>query len=475
MSASRPPPAPAPPAIPGEPERIELRTAVPGPRTEELRARHGRHQDARTVHVYQNATKSLGNYLVDADDNVLLDVYGHIGAVALGYNHPALLEAWRSGKLDWAAGFRPALGVAPPVEWVELVEKTFMRIAPRGLTGLFTCTSGAEAIENAIKAAFVRHAHKRRGGAAPKDAELLMCMQNHQPGASAFKVLSFEGAFHGRTLGALSLTRSKAIHKLDFPAFPWPAVPFPQLQYPDADYEAQNREAEARVLDAVKGIMRTHRGDLAAVIVEPIQGEGGDRWASASFFRELRKMTLDEGVALIVDEVQTGGGATGAWWAHEAWALEQPPDIVTFSKKMQLGGFYCSSEFFPREPYRIFNTFLGDPIRAAQLATIVDVVERDGLLPTAVTTGAWFLQGLGELVQRYPAFLGGARGRGMFLAVDAANPDVLNRLLPGLKSRGLEVGSSGTRTIRFRPALVFGPRHAAEALAVLEDACKAMP
>src|SRR5439155_1108773 len=89
-----------------------------------LRARHGRYQDARTVHLYQDARKSLGNYLVDVDENVLLDLYGHIAALPVGYNHPDLLAAWRSGRFDWAAGFRPALGIAPPAEWVDLVENT---------------------------------------------------------------------------------------------------------------------------------------------------------------------------------------------------------------------------------------------------------------------------------------------------------------------------------------------------------------
>ena len=153
--------------IPGEPERVSMKTAIPGPRTEALRARHGRYQDARTVHVYQDARKSLGNYLVDVDGNVMLDVYGHIASVPVGYNHPDLMAAWKSGRFDWAAGYRPALGVAPAPEWVDLVERTLMRIAPRGLTKLFTVTTGSEAVENAIKAAFLRHARVRRGGAEP--------------------------------------------------------------------------------------------------------------------------------------------------------------------------------------------------------------------------------------------------------------------------------------------------------------------
>src|SRR5262249_26275460 len=151
-----------------------------------------------------------------------------------------------------------------------------------------------------------------------------------------FKVVSFEGGFHGRSLGALSLTRSKPIHKVDIPAFPFPAIPFPALTFPLAEHAAENRAAEERSLDALEAVFQAHPNEIAAVIIEPIQGEGGDRHASAAFFCELRRRTAERGVALIFDEVQTGGGATGSMWAHEAFDLPSPPDVVTFSKKMQL-------------------------------------------------------------------------------------------------------------------------------------------
>ena len=458
----------------GEPERASMRTAIPGPRTEELRARHGRLQDARTVHVYQHATSSKGNYLVDVDGNTMLDVYGHIAALPVGYNHPDLLAAFRSGRFDWAMGYRPALGVAPPTEWVDLVEGTMMRIAPPGLTRLVTVTTGSEAVENAIKAAFIRHARVRRNGAPPSEAELLACMENDQRSANALKVVSFEGGFHGRTLGALSLTRSKAIHKLDVPAFAWPKVRFPKVQFPLDEHAAENRVSEAHSLEELEATLKAGAGNIAAVIVEPIQGEGGDRHASASFFGAVRRLTRTHGAAFIVDEVQTGGGSTGTFWAHQAWGLADPPDIVTFSKKMQLGGYYCTDAYAADEPYRIFNTFLGDPLRGAQLEVIVEIIERDALIAGARTTGALLVRGLEAICERHPGLVSGARGAGTFAAIDARDPATRDRLLDALRQRGLEVGGSGTRSVRFRPALVFGPRHVAEAIGILEDACKVL-
>ncbi|HEY4118129.1 MAG TPA: aminotransferase class III-fold pyridoxal phosphate-dependent enzyme [Byssovorax sp.] len=472
LTLPKPPPTSLAP-IPGEPERALVKTAIPGPRSEALRARHARFQDARTVHVYQDAARSVGCYLVDVDGNALLDLYAHIAAVPLGYNHPDLLTAWRSGRFDWCASFRPALGVAPPAEWVDLVERVFARIAPKGLDKLFTVTTGSEAVENAIKAAFVAFAERRRAGAAPSADDLDACMRNDQRDANAMKVLSFEHGFHGRSLGALSATRSKPIHKLDFPAFDWPAVPFPEARWPLAAHAKENAEAEARSLDAVRATLKADE-NIAAILVEPIQGEGGDRHASPAFFRALRALAAEHGAAFIVDEVQTGGGATGTFWAHEAWELDTPPDLVTFSKKLQLGGFYARAGFLPRLPLRIFNTFLGDPLRAAQLEVIVEVIERDRLLEHVRATGGFLYDGLVALAAAHPELLSSPRAVGTFAAIDAPDAATQGKLLAALRARGVEVGGTGARGVRFRPALVFGPRHVAEAIDLFDRAAASL-
>lgn len=474
MSDGRPLPATPAPRIPGEPERAAVMTAIPGPRSLALKERHGRVQDARTVHFYQDPEKSLGNYLVDADGNVLLDLYGHIAAVPVGYNHPTLLAAWRSGRFDWTAGFRPALGVAPAPQWVDIVERTLLKIAPPGLGRVFTVTTGAEAVENAIKAAFVHKARALRGGAAPSADELATVLLNQQGRANRLQVLSFTGGFHGRSLGALSATRSKVIHKLDFPAFDWPVVPFPASRFPLAEHAERNAAAEAEALARVEAHLRAAPDRLAAVIVEPIQGEGGDRHASPAFFRALRRLCRDHDVMFIVDEVQTGGGGTGEWWTHTSWGLDSPPDMVTFSKKLQLGGFYYGDALLPAEPYRLFNTFLGDPLRLAQLEVIVEIIERDHLLENTRITGELLVGGLDELCARYPALFSQARGRATWAAVDLPDGATRDRLVHLLQQGGVEAGGSGDRSVRFRPALVFSPRHVAEALDHLDAAAKAL-
>ncbi|MCC6899990.1 MAG: aminotransferase class III-fold pyridoxal phosphate-dependent enzyme [Polyangiaceae bacterium] len=462
------------PPFPGEPARSSVKSAVPGPRSEELRARHQRYQDARTVHVYQDARRSVGNYLVDVDGNELLDLYGHIACVPIGYNHPDLLAAWKDGRFDWLMGYRPALGVAPPPEWVDLVEHTLMAVAPRGHTKVLTVTTGAEAVENAIKAAFAWKARRRRGGASWTDEDARLAMVNAQPHTNDMQVISFEGGFHGRTLGALSATRSKAIHKIDFPAFDWPVVPFPANRFPLADHAAENQGAEARTLQSIEDLLVRDGQRVAALIVEPIQGEGGDRHASPAFFRALRALLTKHEVALIVDEVQTGAGSTGTFWAHEQWDLPEPPDLVTWSKKFQLGGVHLREEFLPAEAYRIFNTFLGDPLRAAQFGIIRDVICRDRLVEHTQRVGAYLLEQLSELVTRFPGTFSQPRGKGTFAAIDARDVATRDKLLHELRQRGVEAGGSGDRSIRFRPALVMASRHVDEAMQLFADSARAV-
>ena len=245
-------------------------------------------------------------------------------------------------------------------------------------------------------------------------------------------------------------------------------APFPANRFPLDAHAAENAAAEARSLEAVEAHLRG--GNVAGVIVEPIQGEGGDRHASPAFFHALQVLCKKHGAAFIVDEVQTGGGATGSFWAHEAWGLPESPDIVTFSKKMQLGGFFLKDEFAPAEAYRIFNTWLGDPLRAAQLEVVLEVVARDGLLARVRDTGAHLLASLTALQERHPTVYSQARTAGTYAAIDVRDPGTRDAVVNAVRQIGVEMGGSGDRSIRFRPALILERRHVDEAVAALDAA-----
>lgn len=432
-------------------------------------------QQTGAVHFFVDYAASRGNYIVDVDGNRYLDVLGQIASLPIGYNHPAMVKAMTDPANIPMLAQRPCLGMLPPADWSNRVESTLMRFAPKGLTDAFTMMCGSCSNENAFKAAFIWYQTKRRGGQSPSDIEMDTCMMNQAPGSPDLSVLSFAGGFHGRLMGCMSATHSKAIHKVDIPAFDWPVVDFPLLQYPLHKYAKENAIEEARCLAlAEEAVVASHRqatSPVAAIIVEPIQAEGGDNHASPDFFKKLRDIAAKHEVAFIVDEVQTGGGSTGTFWAHEQWDLENPPDIVTFSKKMQTGGYYSKREFRPAENYRIFNTWMGDPSKMIQLQAFLETVEKDQLLENTVITGEYLLNGLTALSKRHPSTLSKARGVGTYCAIDLPSPDSRDQMVSLLRQYGVECGGSGDVSIRFRPSLIFQPRHVSELLNIFEHAC----
>uniref|UniRef100_A0A4X1T6R5 4-aminobutyrate--2-oxoglutarate transaminase n=1 Tax=Sus scrofa TaxID=9823 RepID=A0A4X1T6R5_PIG len=252
---------------------------------------------------------------------------------------------------------RPALGILPPENFVEKLRESLLSVAPKGMSQLITMACGSCSNENAFKTIFMWYRSKERGQSAFSKEELETCMINQAPGCPDYSILSFMGAFHGRTMGCLATTHSKAIHKIDIPSFDWPIAPFPRLKYPLEDFVKENQQEEARCLEEVEDLIvkyRKKKKTVAGIIVEPIQSEGGDNHASDDFFRKLRDISRKHGCAFLVDEVQTGGGSTGKFWAHEHWGLDDPADVMTFSKKMMTGGFFHKEEFRP-------NAVSGDP------------------------------------------------------------------------------------------------------------------
>lgn len=199
---------------------------------------------------------------------------------------------------------RPALAVFPGKGWKDVIEDGILSVAPEGLDQVATLMCGSCANESALKAAFMTYRARQRGEqAAFSPEELSSCMNNATPGTPELSAMSFKQAFHGRLFGSLSLTRSKALHKVDIPAFDWPAVPWPEVKYPLEENMAHNQEAEAKALAVVEETIESMKAakPVAALIVEPVQSEGGDNHASPDFFRSLRAITKKHGVSLIVE------------------------------------------------------------------------------------------------------------------------------------------------------------------------------
>uniref|UniRef100_A0A7S2R9Q8 4-aminobutyrate aminotransferase n=1 Tax=Mucochytrium quahogii TaxID=96639 RepID=A0A7S2R9Q8_9STRA len=345
------------------------------------------------------------------------------------------------------------------------------------MNGLTTMMCGSCSVENAIKTACIVHQNRQRGdGVEYSEDELSSCMENRAPGSPNLSILSFGGGFHGRTLGALSCTRSKATHKMDIPALDFPSTDFPQLKYPLEEHEAENRAEEERCLKLLDETISkwADKSPVAAAIVEPIQAEGGDNHATAFFFQGVREITLKHGVLLIVDEVQTGGGGCGTFWQHESWDLDTPPDLVTFSKKMITGGFFSRDSIRAENPYQIFNTWMGDPSKIVQVEAVHKFMRENNILERVQAVGAYIGEGHETLQSLFPDRLNKARGVGTFRAIDLPEPELLAKTVEGMRSRGVMVGGCGTSTLRLRPSLTLGPEHADVYLDTLETTIRSL-
>ncbi|RUS30108.1 4-aminobutyrate transaminase gata [Jimgerdemannia flammicorona] len=400
-----------------EPVTPTVRTVLPGPNTKEILARLDQYQDTRSIVFVADYQKSRGNYVVDADGNTFLDLYCQIASLPVGYNNQALLDLVKTPEFAtalanrWVFACFPALGVAPNNDWVDSVEQAFMKVAPKGLTNIFTGVCG-----------FGILASKSGPG----------CHLSHH-----------------------------VLTKLPLP-FKNPPLQadFPQLKYPLIEHEKYNRAEEQRCLDSVVNILKTWHNPVVAVVVEPIQAEGGDNHASAAFFRSLRQVCLDHNTLFIVDEVQTGVGATGTFWAHSKWDLTTPPDIVTFSKKFQAAGYYYRPELRPNAPYRNYNTWMGDQVRAMQAAEIVREIETKNLLENVRDVGEYLMHELAGIAARRRGTLLNLRGEGTFIAFDMEDGPARDKFIGDMRGVGVNMGGCGDRAVRLRPMLVFQKRHA---------------
>ncbi|KAG0680487.1 hypothetical protein C6P40_002076 [Pichia californica] len=446
--------------FPEEPKAPELKTAIPGPKSNAKLAELASVFDTKAASFVTDYYNSLGNYICDADGNKLLDSYCQISSIALGYNNPVLLKTAHSDEMAVALCNRPALACFPSTDYYEILKEGLLSVAPKGLNRVCTAHTGSDANEMAFKAALMFQANKKRGGKPFTEEELTSVMENQLPGTSDMVILSFEKAFHGRLFGSLSTTRSKAIHKLDIPAFDWPKAPFPALKYPLEKYEAENKAEEEKCLKELEEIIVNYPSKIAAAIIEPVQSEGGDNHASPAFFQGIRAITKKHDVLMIIDEVQTGGGGSGKMWLHQHYDVT--PDIMTFSKKMQNAGFFFSEEGLAGDqPFRQFNTWCGDPSKALIAKTIIGEIKNKDLLKNTTETGDYLYSKLFAISEKYDTMLNlRGKGRGFFIAFDLPTPALRNQLLGECKKLGLNIGGCGDQGVRLRPALVFEKKHA---------------
>lgn len=378
----------------------------------------------------------------------LLDFFTCFASVPLGYNHPKMVgdQAFRQSLLN-AALVNPSNSDIYTVEYAHFVE-TFYRIAvPNYLPHAFFISGGALAIENALKVAMDWKVQKnfKKGYGYEKGG----------------KILHFEQAFHGRSGYTLSLTNTQPSKTKWFTKFEWPRVSAPKLVFPlNAENIDDVTKRELYSIEQIKRAFIENKDDICAIIIEPIQGEGGDNHFRSKFMEQLRILADENEALLIYDEVQTGVALTGKFWGHEHFGKNARPDILAFGKKMQVCGILAGTRVDDietnvfRVPSRINSTWGGSLVDMVRATKILEIIEEDDLLSHVNLMGNHLQYCLLELAARHNQ-LSNVRGKGLFCAFDLPDKFKRDAFLKAGMEHGVMFLGCGERSIRFRPALIM--------------------
>jgi L-lysine 6-transaminase len=405
--------------------------------------------------------KSRGSWLVDeATGKTYLDFYTFFASSPLGFNHPRLLDPAFLERLACAGIHKPANSDVQTVEMAEFV-LAFSRVAiPDDLPHLFLVEGGALAVENAMKAAFDWKVRKN-------------ALRGVEGGGSM--ILHFRDAFHGRSGYTMSVTNTDPLKTLNFPKFDWPRVENPMIRYPRTQESlAETVAAERAAIAEIEAAFDAHPDEIAGILIEPIQCEGGDHHFRPEFFRELRRLADEREALLIFDEVQTGLGATGRIWAYEHFGMT--PDIVCFAKKAQVGGILCSRRIEEVDDHvfalssRINSTWGGGLVDMVRATRILEIIEEEGLVDHAAKMGERFLAGIEKFAEEFEDTVTKPRGRGLILAFDLPTKELRNAFVDACYDAGVIVLPCGPRSVRFRPALNVTPDDVDEGLNRLRSA-----
>ena len=389
--------------------------------------------------------KSHGSWLVDGNTGKeYLDLFSMYASMSVGYNHPYVLE--NKDRLTFAAINKPANSDIYSPYMAEFVD-TMGRIAqPDYLPFSFFISGGALAVENALKTAFDWKArHNLAKGINGKGTQ----------------VIHFKDCFHGRTGYTMSLTDSPDPRKVQYyPKFDWPRVSNPSMIFPMNDNNMEKvKISEDKSIDEIKNYILKNPNDIASIIIEPIQGEGGDNHFRSEFLKQLKMIGLENDILLIYDEVQTGVGITGKMWAHQHFSEGARPDIISYGKKTQCCGIFAGKRLNDVENHvfhessRINSTWGGNLVDMVRFTIYLEIIEQENLVQQAYNNGEYLLKRLYELEESFPELISNVRGRGLFCAYDLPNTEKRDRITQLLQKEGALVLGCGTKSIRFRPHL----------------------
>jgi L-lysine 6-transaminase len=386
--------------------------------------------------------KSHGSWVVDTDGREYLDCYSQFASQPLGWNHPKLVAA--KDRLTDAAIVKIANSDMYCQEYAEFLQ-AFSDITP-DFKHYFFIDGGTLAVENAIKAAFDWKIKK---------------YNLYEWKSRELSVIHLEEAFHGRSGYTLSLTNTLPVKTLNYPKFNWPRIINPKILSHIGDTAVN----EMQSLNMAEHYLKT--GNVAAIILEPIQGEGGDNHFRNQYLQELYDLSRQYDAMFILDEVQTGVGLTGKMWAYEHFTFK--PDMICFGKKVQTCGF-CANEKIDevennvfKESGRINSTWGGNIVDMVRFTVIIKIIKEENLVDNAAKVGDYLVSKLQELP------LKNVRGKGLMIAFSFNDTEKRNKVIERLSSHML-VLKSGLNSIRLRPSLDFSFENADKAVEFIGNA-----
>lgn len=409
--------------------------------------------------------KSKGCQVYDMRNNQhLLDCFSFFASAPIGCNHPALSNSEFIKKIGEVAVNNPTNSDIYTVEMAEFVDAFSKYVVPDYLPHLFFVSGGALGVENALKTAF--------------DWKIRKNFEKEKQKELGTQVIHFKEAFHGRTGYTLSMTNTFNLNKIKyFPKFNWPRITNPKIKFPLSSENLQRVEQlEKQSISEIEQAIQKNPDDIAALIIEPIQGEGGDNHFRKEFFQSLRKICDNNEIMFILDEVQTGVGLTGKTWSYEHYGFK--PDMIAFGKKTQVCGCMVSRRVDEIKDNvfnissRLNSTWGGNLVDMVRAQKYLEVIHEEKLVKNAEKQGKRLKEGLEEIQNKHKGKITNARGLGLMCAFDCETPEKRDELQKKIYSNGLIVLGCGEKTIRFRPPLIINSDEVDKALEIVDKTLK---
>ena len=393
-----------------------------------------------------------------------LDGFSFFASAPLGCNHPALNNPNFIRKIGEIAINKPTNSDIYTQEMAEFIDYFGKNVMANCFKHLFFISGGALAIENGLKTAF--------------DWKIRKNFERGKKEELGNQVIHFNEAFHGRTGYTLGMTNTFNLNKIKyFPKFKWPRITNPKITFPlNTEHVRNVEDLEKKAVIEIKKAVTENPDDIAALIIEPIQGEGGDNHFRTEFFKELRKICDQYEIMFIVDEIQTGVGLTGKMWAYEHHDIK--PDILAFGKKTQVCGIMVNNRVDEikdnvfKIPSRLNSTWGGNLVDMVRSQKYLEVIKEEKLIKNAEVQGKYLLAGLEELSDKYCNKIFNIRGMGLMCAFDCASQEKRDELKNKLYANELILIGCGAKTIRFRPPLVISSEEIDKILSIINNTLK---